>query len=1243
MYLKNLKTVGFKSFADKTSLNFEPGITAIVGPNGCGKSNISDAIRWVLGEQSAKALRGGEMADVIFSGTEGARNRKPLAMAEVSLTIGDVDGENLKAAGVDLAYNEVTITRRVFRDGGSEYFINNTPCRLRDVKQLFMGTGVGQASYSIMAQGQITRIINSSPQERRVIFEEAAGITKFKQQKKEALRKLDYTEQNLVRLEDLIREVKRQIGSLQRQAGKARRYQKLMHELKHLDTQLARHEFDQTETALSQCRDRANELRDEIAGHSGNILGEEEALKEMRAKLSELDRQVSEAQQRGLELKAQIDRHENRLQFNQERFGEIAGLRAAAERDIEQAAGRRTVADAELAEVNGALADFASTLQAAKDVEAQRQAVLERVDADLNEQRERQSETQSQAASSDSELSSKREEFNALELQKRGNVVRLEKLSSEKIQLEEERGQLGSRLLEFEESVATDKLGVETHRGSVEERQARLQSIGTDLGVVENELDELVQLQAAHKSRCDVLQQLVQAKEGYGSGAQVVLAKCDEALGSLADKINVDEPYVKAVEAALGSNLQLVLTEQPEAARDILDGLTEREEGCASIAALDLITSRNGHFTPDSDPIVGQSALSVLKVEDRFAPLAKALLERTYIVDNLSQATEAWRAAAGEFDFVTLAGETLDNRGVYTGGKQNGNATDSLLGRRNEITELDFRLEELGPRINELSRRKGALLAEQTDLQASLQNARSELSHREVAVATRQGEFNALEKSRGDLGQKIQAVVYEVNSLAEQDEQARAKGQELTGQIQGLEVRKNELDDALAEFSATIERLRENRESANEALTEAKIELSNAEQRESALMGRRQPIEARLEELRNTIERAQQTLDDCASRKVQYEAEDAESRREIDRLRTQREEVSQNAATLVDRRNEVAAETESRDLALADRRNSLSDLQEQKRELDVELAQKQMTQENLVERIQQKYDVDLREVRGECITITITDNGRASVETLTPDEVASSGAATDWEAVSGRVAELQEKIDGMGPVNLVAIDEYEEVEERHKFLTAQHEDLVNAKQELMEVINRINRQSREMFRETFEKIRVNFQANFPDMFGGGKADLVLTESDDVLESGVEIMARPPGTQLKKNSLLSGGQQTMTAVALLFSIYQVQPSPFCVLDELDAPLDDSNIDRFLEKLKSFLKHSQFLIITHNKRTISVADVLYGVTMQERGVSRVVSVKFHDRSRPGNLVPEVDPKEAGNENETSEENEEIFLAK
>src|SRR5256886_229616 len=353
MYLKNLTILGFKSFADKTSLNFQPGVTAIVGPNGCGKSNVSDAIRWVLGEQSAKALRGGEMADVIFTGTDG---RKPLGMAEVSLTIGGVDEEHLQAAGVEMAYNEVTITRRVFRDGGSEYFINKTPCRLKDVQQLFMGTGVGRTSYSIMAQGNITQILSSKPEDRRMVFEEAAGITKFKTQKREALRKLEYTDQNLLRVGDLIREVKRQIGSLQRQAGKAKRYKQLSHELQHLDTQFARHQFDVLQAEIAERQTASENLRDEIEANSAKVLRSEDEIAELRQRLSELEHQIGAMQQRGLELKGEVDRHESRIQFNDERLRELAAQNSKALADITQAEERRNAASDELASVTAHLA-----------------------------------------------------------------------------------------------------------------------------------------------------------------------------------------------------------------------------------------------------------------------------------------------------------------------------------------------------------------------------------------------------------------------------------------------------------------------------------------------------------------------------------------------------------------------------------------------------------------------------------------------------------------------------------------------------------------------------------------------------------------------------------------------------------------------------------------------------------------------------------------------------------------------
>src|SRR5580765_5210010 len=380
MYLKNLTVLGFKSFADKTSLNFQPGVTAIVGPNGCGKSNVSDAIRWVLGEQSAKALRGGEMADVIFNGTDG---RKPFGMAEVSLTIGGVDDEHLTAAGVEMAYNEVTITRRVFRDGGSEYFINKTPCRLKDVQQLFMGTGVGRTSYSIMAQGNITQILSSKPEDRRMIFEEAAGITKYKAQKKESLRKLEYTEQNLLRVADLVREVKRQIGSLQRQAGKARRYKQLSIELQHLDTQLARHQFDQLQAEIKERETKAENLRDEIEAGSARVLQCEDEIIELRGRLSELEHQIGSMQQRGLELKGEIDRNESQVHFNEERLRELAAQNTKAVADITQAEERRRAADEELGVICGNLANSEASLEKHRATLAAKQAAVQKVEETL--------------------------------------------------------------------------------------------------------------------------------------------------------------------------------------------------------------------------------------------------------------------------------------------------------------------------------------------------------------------------------------------------------------------------------------------------------------------------------------------------------------------------------------------------------------------------------------------------------------------------------------------------------------------------------------------------------------------------------------------------------------------------------------------------------------------------------------------------------------------------------------------
>ncbi len=1237
MYLKNLTVLGFKSFADKTSLNFQPGVTAIVGPNGCGKSNASDAIRWVLGEQSAKALRGGEMADVIFNGTDG---RKPMGMAEVSLTIGDVDEEQLKAGGVQLAYNEVTVTRRVFRDGGSEYFINKTPCRLKDIQQLFMGTGVGRTSYSIMAQGNITQILSSKPEDRRLVFEEAAGITKFKSQKREALRKLEYTDQNLLRVSDLIREVKRQIGSLQRQAGKARRYKTLMVELQHLDTQLARHQFDVLQSEISERHESVENIRGETEASSEKVLRSENEIHQLRERLSELDHQISQTQQQGLELKSQSDRHESRIHFDEERLLELEAQHGKALSEIAQSEERCRAASEELTAVTERLAVSEGTLEGHRESMQTKRDALQEVENEQRQQQEALRQEQANAFAAAQQLSRSRNEINALDLQKQGHVVRLEKLSAEKIQLEEERARLEARLKEFAASVEAQKLNAQSHRGTVEERQQRLRQIQQEITQAAQTLDSLLHEQSEKRSRLNVLDQLQAEHEGFSAGALAALQQTEAVVGSLADRIRVPDQYIAAIEAALGHHLQLVLTERPEAAQEILAGLNAHKTGRASIASLALGRANDSPpalgnessypATPELDEALldvpfetapglsiqqnGSSpmpASAVVEAEISVRPLVQRLLGLTRIVPDLLVATEAWRESGGAFHFVTLSGEVLSRHGVYTGGSNNGSgqAPGSILGRKNQIAELRMASDQLREQAGDASRHKGALQSEQTELQATLQQAQTELRAQEVAIATHQGEFNVLQNSERALHQKIDTVVYEIQSLAAQEQEGLKKRQTLAAQSSELEARESALQQQVVQLTSGVESLRQQRDLTNTALTETKIALATEEQLCVSYRQQQQPLEQRIAELRQLAQQRRSEIGIFASRKIQWEAEIEDSRRQIERLRHEREIINAQAGELLSQKVVQESAVTAREESLREQRRRLTELQQQRGALEVELAQKNMFVQNLRERVQQKYQVNLDDIRSECITITLADEGPPKIQTLTPEEMAAAGVATDWDAVAEQVAGLQKRIDEIGPVNLVAIEEYEETEQRHQFLTTQTEDLVKAKAQLLDVINRINVQTKEMFTETFNKIRDNFRAMFVEIFGGGKADLILVDEGDVLESGIDIMARPPGKQLQSISLLSGGEQTMTAVALLFSIYQVKPSPFCVLDELDAPLDESNINRFIRVLQRFLALSQFIIITHNKRTIGIADVLYGVTMQEQGISKIVSVKFH----------------------------------
>ncbi len=968
-----------------------------------------------------------------------------------------------------------------------------------------------------------------------------------------------------------------------------------------------------------------------------NFCDFEDEIKQLRERLSELEHEVAGHQQRSLELKGEADRHESRIQFNEERLRELASQNTKALADITQAEERCHAASAELQAVTERLAASEAALLQHRLALEQKQWALNTVEGDLRQRQESLRQAQADAFTAAQDLSRIRNEITALDLQKQGNSIRLEKLSAEKLQLEEERTRLEARLHEFTASVEVEKLNAQTKRGSVEQRQTRLRELQVELQESSVEQDQFLQAQTEKRSRLNVLEQLEGSHEGFSAGTQAALRQTRTVIGSLADRIRVPDQYVVAVENALGHHLQIVLTEAPESAQEIIADLTTNKSGRASVAALAMpYDSKQLAFEGEMGPGGGLDvvqnglqkgqiihALTVVQAEPSVEKLLKALLARTFIASDLATATAQVQNGHAGCDFVTLTGDLLSRHGVYTGGYLNGNGNPkgpaSILGRKNQISELHGELTEVQLRVADMSRKRGALLSEQTELQASLQQAQTELREQEVAIATREGEFNALQNSNRLLHQKIETVVFEVQSLAAQEQEGLQKRNALAVQLNELETRERAGQDHVAALTAELENLRQQRDAAHAALTESKVALASEEQMLASFRQQQQSLEQRIHELTQAVEQRRAEVSSFISRKEQAESEIQDSQAQIGRLQHERDQVNAQTAELLARKQSQEADVTTREDNLRGQRSRLTQLQEQRGALDVELAQKNMSVQNLRERIQQKYHLNLDDVRSECITITFADEGAAKVHVMTPEEMAAAGAATDWNAVGQQIESLQQKLDEIGPVNLVAIEEYEETEQRYQFLSKQNDDLVSAKAQLLEVINRINVQTRQMFIETFEKVRENFRLMFTEVFGGGKADLILSDENDVLESGIEIMARPPGKQLQSISLLSGGEQTMTAVSLLFSIYQVKPSPFCVLDELDAPLDESNINRFVRVLQRFITNSQFIVITHNKRTIGMADVLYGVTMEERGISKIVSVKFH---KTGETAPSVE---------------------
>ncbi len=1249
MHLKALKLHGFKSFADNTTLSFQPGVTAIVGPNGCGKSNIADAIRWVLGEQSAKALRGGKMQDVIF---EGADTRKPAQFSEVALLLTDCE----KQLGSD--FHEIEIMRRVNRDGGGEYYFNGQPCRLKDIHKLFMDTGVGRTSYSIMAQGQIDQILSSKPEERRVVFEEAAGITKYKSQRREAMNKLALTEQNLARVTDVINEVARQIGSLRRQAAKAMRYKRLSFRLRQLALAHGAHQWHGLSATLNELDNRVTGLRGEADTRRATLEERSRGLDEHKARRSALTQSVQDAQQSVFDLRSQKEAAEN-----QSGLAEVKRTGLAERLD----AGKDNVTELEMqlrelaSQVDTGSQDKQmqlSLLGSSDAVFQDRNRELAVLEGDMTRLEQQLSQEKFHLLQVESVVARLRTDSSGLEVDARTSQHKYDTLSQELDQLRSAVEGAMSALAEASQKVQEARAEQSRANEAAHAAQAVLQEITQKFREAQRKLQEIDRSLAQKTARLKLLQQLQEKWEGFGEGAKALLQGRfsgllgEQKLVPITQGLEVRAEYAKALEAILGSSVEAISVADLSTAQKILGQLEADKVGsvCLQVSGFSSQAS-SGDLPPGLKPATD----AVANLETSHP--AASVLSACYLADDLGAFLEYWQANPG-FSFLMVAtpkGDLVDRRGLIYGGHHKKPA--------NSIVQREVDLRETGKAVVSEQKAHDDQRAVIEQLNAALTEAEAALEARraDVLAASQQAsvlhteEKNA-QRAHDDARNKLQRLENDLASFKREHDEALerlAKAQaQLAEAYAGVEAQKQKI----AGVETTIAAKRADRDQQKESLAQARLELAERRQKVEVLDRGLTEMERRRVQLADLHDQRQIEIETWTEQIAALEQESVGQR-------ARAEEISVTLAVAQETVEKVRVDLSAVETEINRFESGLSSIRSEAESAMAELSKNEVRVAELRARVQFLTEELTHEFQVEVATLDwkkllwhaddepegIKDldldedeeGGQPAAVSAQPAEAAAPAAPkrrkkkenkgdpteadlaaldnTNWDEIKAEVDALRQRIATMGAVNLVAIEEYSELKQRYEFLKTQNDDLANAKAQLLKAIDDINQTSLEQFKVTFEQIRKNFAYTFNILFGGGRAEIELVTAEDPLESGIEIVAQPPGTKLKGITLLSGGQKTLTAVALLFALYMVKPSPFCLLDELDAPLDESNIHRFTNLLKQFVKESQFIIITHNKSTVAAADALYGVTMQERGVSKTVSMRFNQERGEAEALP------------------------
>ena len=1222
---------GFKSFADKTDVVFDVPIAGIVGPNGCGKSNVVDALKWVLGEQSAKQLRGGAMLDVIFNGSSA---RKPAGMAQVTLHFenpADEDGTRILPVEADA----VAVSRRLYRDGTSEYLLNKEKSRLRDIRELFLDTGIGTNAYSIIEQGKVDKMLVSNPKDRRLIFEEAAGISKFKARRKEALRKLDRTEQNLLRCRDKLDEVRRRLRSVRAQATRAQTYRELTDRLESLRLSHSLAEFHKLHTEYGN----VNERLEAISGTREEAAIRLEEAEEQKAS-ADAERQELLNQQRAIQeqrMRADVNR-EQAIQARQFAISRLEEMNRQIERDTQrrselevrarQMEEEAQQAEAELVELKQKAGNVDAIIQAAEDENAVKQEALRQVQSRLQELERTSRELENQATSLQNEIQT-------LEINQANLQTQRARISERNVQIEEELGRLDEKIQDLAEQRDEFALEIEEQSEQFESQASDIEALYARQQSVTQRLFETKEQRSAKESRHAVLEELEEAQTGVEDGVKELLERRAEAevagestfdfiRGMVAELIETDTDHAPMVEAALGQYQQALVIERAADLDDHRDALADIAGQIAYIAMDSVPHSRMDRsiasIAESCDGADVKRLIDIVSFDQTLTPLGWYLFGRTLIVDDLMTAQYLKSKLPAGYRFVTRSCEILEDSGRIVAGELSDAAASGIISRRSEMAELEEAIAELDEAIAADQAQVDALTSEEGELrgiQQSLQQTIQSAQHEQIRLAS---EIEQLGNTRDRIGAEQPQIGEELLRIEEQLEVLASDREGKEEAVRSVMARFEESKAVIEEVSEEIEYAKEEAEIAREGVTNARVETGKISETIDSVRrhidqletGRQEAVQTRtelahqLEHCQDAVQDAQQSCEDAIGR-IEEADEQVESYDGI--LETFEDQIEERASV-------VAAQAENYRMI----RSQANAVEEEFRRCEISKREIEVRVENLKNQAEE-HGLDVV----------------SSYSTYEHDD------EVDWEAVSTEVNELTRKLNRLGPVNVDAIDELEELEEREHYLGSQVDDIDTAHKELDELIKTLNEESRSRFEKTFIEVRDFFASNdgmFRRLFGGGRADITLMPDEngnvDWLESGVEVVAKPPGKEPQSINLLSGGERTMVAVALLMSIFKTRPSPFCVLDEVDAALDEANVERFSNILRSFLDQTHFIVITHHKRTMQAADKLYGITMQERGVSKRVSVNFDQVGAGGKLS--ADAIAADNEPQAYEDEEE-----